>query len=157
MLLNPIRSVLTEMLGWRLERTRADDMHCTKLGVAPHVIANTLAYMCETRAYRVFPPVADHVLSAAASWQDMLRDYELRFKKWLRQHKLSCSCHYWTTKAIKRENNTEYPTYRCKAAQSPIIVAFLAELSLEFSQRAPSHEANLVSACTWGLAQYFLC
>jgi hypothetical protein len=58
-----------------------------------------------------------------------------------------------------RYTNTTPCKFKCKAAQTPILIAWLASLAAEFAQACPAalqHEANLVSACCWGLHTYFV-
>ena len=76
--MNPKRSVLTAVPGWRLERTRADSMHCVNLGVALLVIGNILVFLCMIRAYQHWGPAVAHVLPVDATMADMLHDLFLR-------------------------------------------------------------------------------
>ncbi len=48
--------------------------------------------------------------------------------------------------------------FRTKAAQSPVLIAWLADVSLEFSRKCHNddkRQAGVLSSCLWGLAEYF--
>jgi hypothetical protein len=102
---------------------------------------------------------ADHsALPADASLQDVLFDLQLRFKKWLSQHGLQCSCRRFTLAAINRDKKDLICQFSCKAAQAPPIIAWLAELTADFAVKCDAStkdEAELVSVCLWGLSTFF--
>ena len=154
--MNPKRYVLTAVPGWRLERTRVDSMRCVNLGVALLVIGNILVFLCMIRAYQHLGPAVAHVLPVDATMADMLHDLFLRFKAWLQDNKVQCSCGRFTPASVHRERNTEQPRFKCKAAQAPKIVVWLAELTHTIAEKNPNHhEIQLVAICSWALANYF--
>jgi hypothetical protein len=98
------------------------------------------------------------VLPIGAPLADVLRDLLLRFKAWLRSRGMQCSCKRFTLSTIHRDKASSICLYQCKAAQSPTLIAWLAELLQVYTQNCPqqySVEANLVSVCVWGLHSYF--
>ena len=157
MALGTRKSVLCMAPGWRLERTRADSMHCVNLGIAMHVIGNALWFLTTEKAYLVFEPAVHHPLPPGASSDDILKDLQLRFKRWLSDHGLACSCKTFSKKRIK-ERPADHPMFKCKAAQSPRIIGWLADITMSYKDRCPEASkefAGLVASCVWGLAQYF--
>eukprot|EP00959_Pyramimonas_sp_CCMP1952_P043604 911584-Pyramimonas_sp.AAC.1 len=146
------------MPGWDISRTRADDMHCTKLGIALYVIGNTLTFLMNCRAYIRLGPARDHVLSPTASQAEVLDDLTYRFSYWLRIHGLACSIKRFTLKRIHRDTKSDYPAYQCKASEAVPLVAWLADLALQWSECCPHSErehALIVSRMLWGLSRYF--
>ena len=79
-------------------------------------------------------------------------DLQLRFKVWLSRNRLQCRCPRFTS-AIKGSD-----VFTCKAASAPKLVAWLAELLLEFSDKCPGmsrQRVSMAAVCLWGLAKYF--
>ena len=74
------KSVLCSVVGWQLSRTRNDTMHCVNLGVAHHVIANALVFLCTNRAYRSLGVAVQTALGPMATTAEVLFDLFLRFK-----------------------------------------------------------------------------
>jgi hypothetical protein len=97
-------------------------------------------------------------LRAGASYAEILFDLQLRFKDWLREHGLQCSTRRFTLSSIHRDKATLVCQFACKAAQAPLLTAWLQSLSASFSEHCPAAckaEADLVSVCLWGLSTYF--
>eukprot|EP00959_Pyramimonas_sp_CCMP1952_P198920 4160600-Pyramimonas_sp.AAC.1 len=117
-----------------------------------------LWWLCQTRADMHLWPVGSVTLPAGASHSDVLHDLFMRFKAWCSYRGVTCSCRRFTPAAIQRDRKNTLVFFRCKAAQSPVLIAWLAELTLECVTLLPEsckHEARIVSTCAWGLAQYF--
>ena len=154
----PSKSVLTKIPGWSLLRVRADDMHCTKLGLGQHVIGNTLVYLMLSQAFLYLGPAVRKILPDDASNQDILDDLLLRFKEWLKDHSLSCSVKRFTINRVHRDTNSSFPLYSCKASECVPLVAWLASTVLQYSEVCPPSkkpEALVVSNMFWGLSTYF--
>ena len=146
------------MPGWLLSRTRADDMHTTKLGVGQYVIGNTLALLMERRVDQYLDPAVEMVLPPDASNQEVLDDLFLRYQEWLKDHKLGSSVKRFTLNRIHRESGVQQPVYLCKASQTVPLVSWLASLAIEWSERCPPEhksEALVLANMLWGLASYF--
>jgi len=146
------------MPGWQLDRTRIDDMHCTKLGLGHHVIGGSLVYFVSQRAYMYLGPAVLETLPPNASQQDILDDLSLRFKEWLKDHSLNYSIKRFTVKRLHRDTNSSYPFFNCKAAQTAPLVAWLADLMLQWTECCPPAEketALITANMLWGLSRYF--
>ena len=152
-------TVLEQMPGWRLERTRNDDMHCSKLGIGPLVIANTVITLAYRRFYLFMDPAVEQALPADAPVQDVLDDLGFRFKEWCKDHKLQVSIKRFTLSRLNRSSLEDFPNYsRCKASWCVPLVAWLATLTLEYAERCPIHlkeEGYLMANCVWEFTQYF--
>lgn len=153
------RSVLTLAPGWQLQRTRNDSMHCVNLGVCWYLIGNLLWFLAKNNVHRFLTTVAeDGALGCDAAVVDILHDCYLRFKAWLSKHGLACTVPRFTIKNIHRENSNDVIHFKCKASKSPILVSWLAEITMEVMNKCPDpmkKEAELASTCAWAMAQYF--
>lgn len=148
------RSVLTAMPGWRLDRTRGDSMHIVNLGVACNLIANTLLWLASQHVHRFLGPARDAALPEGSTLDERLFDLMLRFKRWMRDHRVHCSCKRFTANSLEVTGST--PAYKCKAAQSPRLVAWLHHITGEVAgHMSDNTEALAVSVCNWALAEYF--
>ena len=151
------KSVLTLVPGWRLERTRGDSMHIVNLGVAWIVVGNALWFLTANNASSVLASTGQLRLPANATRADILHDMYLKFKKWCKDRSLTCSCRRFTLAAIQRDKMDKLVFFRSKAAQSPMVVAWLSEACGEFAKLCPDGiktEAEVVSSCLWGLSKY---
>ena len=151
-------SVLTQMPGWILSRTRADDMHCTKLGVCHYVIANTLVYLMMKRAYIRVGKARDATLPDDATKQEILDDLFVRFHEWLKHHNINCSAKRFTVKRVHRDTESSYPAFLCKASEAVPLTSWLADLTLQFSEACDPSErehALVVAHMLHGLCSYF--
>jgi len=127
-------------------------MHCVNLGVAQHAIANAMNLAVEEHAHVFLGPAVDVRLPIDADDDAVFYDLQLRFKVWLSRHNLQCRCPRFTS-VIKGSE-----VFSCKAAAAPKLVAWLAELLLEFSDKCPGmsrQRISLAAVCLWGLAKYF--
>ena len=153
-----VRSVLCKTPGWTFLRTKNDSMHCTNLGIAPIAIANSclfLAHPTRNLAEIVVEPMIN--MPPDADLQTRLSDLEYRFMRWKSKHKIKCSVHRFT---LSNMHAAADPHFTCKAAKSPILIAWLAELTRDYADKLPQgppHKkaANCVANCIWGLAQYY--
>ena len=133
-------------------------MHCVNLGIACLLIGCTLWFLVGA-SFHLLVPRSGATLPPGSSRDSILQELWIRFKLWLKRHRLTCSCKRFTIAAIGR-SKTELCQFKCKAAQSPVIVSWLAELTLEVStsdrlDARLKHQADCVAACVWGLASFF--
>jgi hypothetical protein len=99
------------------------------------------------------------MLQPDAPISDVLFDLQLRFKLWLSENGLQCSCRRFTISSLARDRTNQICLFKCKAAQAPPLVAWLESLVREFCVYCPAscrEEAQLLSACVWGLSTYFV-
>ena len=152
-------TVLSKIQGWKLSRVRGDSMHCVNLGTSHHAIGGCLWFLVRKRAYRWLGPANSTCLPADAPDHTILHDLQIRFKEWLKDHKLACSTKRFTLASIHRESASDLPLFKRKAAQSPFLVTWLAEITHIFAHKmvgsTEEATAQLVAACMWGLADYF--
>jgi len=95
-------------------------------------------------------------LGANASMSVMLHDLQLRFGQWLSKHGLTCSCPRFTPTALHRDKQASYPIFKCKAAQSPTLVGWLADVSHEYAAKVPENkQASLVWLMLCNLRAFF--
>ena len=133
-------------------------MHTSNLGLAHLLIANCLVFLAMNRADLAVLEPRLTPLGPAASMDDVYYDLQLRFKYWLSDNGLECSCKKFTSNALHRTSWQEYPIFTCKAAQSPYLVGWLAELSIKFAATCQGEfraEADCVAACLWGKSEYY--
>eukprot|EP00973_Karenia_brevis_P013067 1773749-Karenia_brevis.AAC.1 len=86
------RSCLVYMPGWSLLRTRNDTMHCVNLGVAWHLIANTILFLAWSRAFVYLEPRPGTLpLQDNTIIGKVLEDLYLRFKLFMSGEGQSCT------------------------------------------------------------------
>ena len=117
--------------------------------------------MVSVRFWQYLPPANAVALGPEATSDDGLQDIWLRWKAFLKANGMSCTVHRFTLRNIHRVLAMDTPLFKCKASRAPVLVSFLASLTCTLAEAVPadfvarSHEAQTVSACTWGLAEYF--
>lgn len=149
------KSVLTQMPGWRLERSRNDSMRCNNLGTSHHAIGNGLKYLATAQAFLVLPPAVGRVIPHDAKPAVVLDDLEYRFKAWLRENRLHCSFRKFTEHSI---SDRGAPYYKSKAAQSPVFIAWLASITADFAAACSLRDrptAQKVSLMFWAKAEFY--
>ena len=152
------QSVLTQAPGWSRDRCRTDTMHCSNLGLAWLLHGNVLISLCEMHVDKFVPEPRLTPLSPDATLDAQLHDLQCRFRFWLSDRQITCSCRRFTRKALHRQTNADSPVFNSKAAQSPVIAAWLADLTCDFAARCPpdlKERADLMAACVWGKAEYY--
>jgi hypothetical protein len=150
------KSVLTQLPGWRLCRVQNDSMHCVNLGLAWLLIGNVLWCLVCMHAFLVLGPAFGISLPVDASADTVLADFYIRFKLWLRRHKLACTTHRFTKANLHISSNGIF--YKCKASKSPIIISWLASVTFEFARLCqPEHKdlADAMAVACWALSEYF--
>ena len=152
------QSVLLLVPGWMRDRCRPDSMHCSNLGIAWLLVGNILVWCADHRIDLILPEPRLNPLGPNASFDDVLHDLQCRFKLWLSDRKLDCSTRRFTHQAVHRTTKYTFPCFQSKAAQSPFLVAWLADLT--FSLRTAvgpdlQAECELISTCAWAKAEYY--
>ena len=133
-------------------------MHISNLGIAWPLIASAICWLVVVQAHLILDPAVSIRLGPDASKDDILKDLALRFKKFLKNHKMNCTFPRFTQANLHWEKAGQVPLYRCKAAASPKLISWLASITLEISERCPPAlrpEAKVVAACLWGKASYY--
>ncbi len=151
------QSVLCFVPGWQRDRVLVDSMHTSNLGIAWVLIGSTLVWLCNNRVDLLPPEPRLTALSDHPTLDEKLHDLQCRFKIWLSSHKLSCSCRRFTSKSVHRTSGHSFPIFCCKAAQSPVIISWLADLTITLVRECPVElhgQASLLATCVWGEAEY---
>ena len=110
-------------------------MHCVNLGLAWLLIGNALYYLADAKAFLYLGPAYFTPLDPGASMDDILLDLQYRFKRYLREHRLTAKVPRFTKSALHLGGAI---FYRCKAGQSPRLVAWMARITLEFAAACPA-------------------
>lgn len=150
-------TALASMPGWRLERTLADSMHCTNLGISWPLISSVLWFLCMRRAYLVLgPPRVDAInLPNDAGPTQVLVDLSVRFKIFCSNNKFSCSFPRFTMANLHLERGCQTPSYNCKASKSDKIVGWLAFITRAYATLCQDPVSEAVATCVWGMATYY--
>jgi hypothetical protein len=115
-------------------------------------------FLASHRVHAVVPSDGLVALPAGAALNDVLHDCFLRFRLWLSRNHTQCSCRRFTLASIHRERLATVCQFTCKAAQAPVLIFWLYEISTHFAAACSPEckdEAELVVACLWGLSTYF--
>ena len=137
------RSALTLVPGWHLSRVLGDSMHGINLGVAQHLCGNLLWELAQRNCrYRT-------------QYNGYLETFWHSFKGWCKLHRLSCSMGTFTVNGLNMVSAGNYPLLHAKAANTRVLVGYLAEVFTEMAAiYADDEPLQLRALCVKALSDF---
>ncbi len=137
------RAPLVECSGWELDMNMNDPMHGLNLGCDQHVAGNCL-YDAALEATEFKTQQRAHLERV---WH--------AFKAWCRARRKPCSIALFTPANINKDRKRNYPLLHAKAANTRVLLSFLAGTTLEASEAAPTdHYKRMRAVCVWAIADF---
>ena len=136
------RSPLCTIPGWDLDRVVNDHMHGQNLGIDPHVCGNLLY---------------DEVVESGVLVKERdayLGEVWMEFNTWCKGKKISGSQKKFSMRNIMSTTVDKYPLLHGKAANTRVVLAFLAERIVRRTRGSRSPYLQKCATCAWAINEY---